>query len=247
MSSFQTNSQTGLLVDYEIEDYGETGPFFLPAGRVLQEQISGRQIRSWMPKEFVYKSARDFDWTQYNGNIDYQKRLVNAFVVNFGIFRSQGRGLYICSKTKGSGKTMLSCCIANEVLKSHDIPVKFISMPEYIELVKDKGEAAKTKITAVMDAVLLIVDDIGAVTEDKDWISNAIFRLVNRRHENLLPTIYTSNIPIDRLKCDDRITSRIYEDSIPVMMPEISIRKKKADKSRQDFLDQVMNRRKSND
>ena len=56
---------------------------------------------------------------------------------------------------------MLSCCIANEVLKSHDIPVKFISMPEYIELVKDKGEAAKTKITAVMDAVLLIVDDIG--------------------------------------------------------------------------------------
>ena len=60
-------------------------------------------------------------------------------------------------------------------------------------------------------------------------------------------TIYTSNIPIDRLKCDDRITSRIYEDSIPVMMPEISIRKKKADKSRQEFLDQVMNRRKSND
>ncbi len=37
--------------------------------------------------------------------------------------------------TKGSGKTMLACCIVNEVLKEFDIPVKFISMPEYIELV----------------------------------------------------------------------------------------------------------------
>lgn len=240
VSGIQTNSQTGLLVDYEIEDYGETGPFFLPDDRILKEQIAGRQSRSWMPKEYVYKRACDFDWTQYGGNIDYQKKVANAFVVNFSKFRSQGRGLYIYSSTKGSGKTMLACCITNEILRTNDIPVKFISTPEYIELVKDKGEGAKTKISAILDAVLLIVDDIGATTEDKDWISNAIFRLVNRRHENLLPTIYTSNVPIERLKCDDRITSRIYEDSVPVMMPEISIRKKKADKSRQEFLDQVM-------
>ena len=134
---------------------------------------------------------------------------------------------------------MLACCIANEVLNANDIPVKFISMPEYIELVKDKSEEAKEKINAVLEAVLLIADDIGA-TGDNDWISNAVFRLVNRRHENLLPTIYTSNVPIEGLKYDDRIISRIYEDSIPVMMPEISIRKMKADKYRQEFLNQVI-------
>ena len=107
ISGIQTNSQTGLLVDYEIEDYGETGPFFLPDDRILQDQIAGRQSRSWMPKEFVYKSARDFDWTQYSGDIEYQKKVANAFVVNFNKFRSQGRGLYIHSATKGSGKTAL--------------------------------------------------------------------------------------------------------------------------------------------
>ena len=240
VSGIQTNSQTGLLVDYVIEDYGETNPFFLPDERILQDQIAGRQSRSWMPKEFAYKTARDFDWTQYGGDIEYQKKVANAFVINFNKFRSQGRGLYIHSTTKGSGKTMLACCIANEVLKSNDIPVKFISMPEYIELVRDKSEGAKTKISAILDSVLLILDDVGTVAEDKDWILNAIFRLVNRRHNDLLPTIYTSNVSIENLKCGERAVSRIYEDSIPLKMPEISIRRKKADESRQEFLNQVL-------
>lgn len=240
ISGIQTNSQTGLLVDYLIEDYGETAPFFLPDDRVLQEQIAGRQSRSWMPKEFVYKTARDFDWTQYGEGVGYQKQVANAFVINFDKFRKQGRGLYIYSLTKGSGKTMLACCMANEILKTHNIPVKFISMQEYIELSRDKGEAAKARINAILEAVLLIVDDIGATAEDKDWISSAIFRLVNRRHENLLPTIYTSNAPIDDLKCGERTTSRIYEDSVPLSMPEVSIRRKKADKSRDEFLGQVL-------
>lgn len=193
-----------------------------------------------MPKEYVYKTGRDFDWSIYRDDTTYQKKVVNAFVMRFNEFRKQGRGLYLYSSTKGSGKTMLACCVANEILKTHDIPVKFVSMPEYIELVRDKNEGAKEKINALMDAVLLIVDDIGTTADDKGWISDAIFRLVNRRHENLLPTIYTSNVKIDDLKCDERSTSRIYEDSIPVIMPEESIRRKKADESKNVFLAEVM-------
>ena len=236
----QTPSQMGLLVDYGIEGYGETNSFYIPDSRILDTQVESRRSRSGMPKEYVYKSGKDFDWNQYGEDVSTQKNIANSFVKRFDAFRNQGRGLYIYSNTKGSGKTMLACCITNEILKANDIPVKFISMSEYIELVKDKSEYSREKINAILESVLLIIDDIGATTEDKEWISNAIFRLVNRRHENLLPTIYTSNTPIEGLKCDDRITSRIYEDSIPVMMPEISIRKKKADKSRQKFLDQVM-------
>src|SRR5699024_9561504 len=144
--------QTGLLVDYEIENYGETNAFFLADDRILKDQIDERRSRSWIPKEYVYKTGKDFDWTQYSEDISFQKRVVNAFVKRFDVFRKQGRGLYIYSNTKGSGKTMLACCIANEILKQHDIPVKFISMPEYIELVRDKGEAAKTKLNAILEA-----------------------------------------------------------------------------------------------
>lgn len=135
---------------------------------------------------------------------------------------------------------MLSCCIANEILKHYDISVKFISMAEYIELVRDKSEEKNERINSLLEASLLIVDDIGAQVEDKDWISSAIFRLVNRRYENLLPTIYTSNVSIEQLKCDSRAVSRIYEVSIKLVMPEKSIRKKKADEMNRRFLKSVL-------
>ena len=236
----ETDAQKGTLVTYRVDNYGITNGFYIPDGTVLETQIANRRNRSGMPKEHVYKVAKDFKWNLYDENLEVQKGIVNAYVVNFDKWKKQGRGLYIYSKEKGSGKTMLSCCIANEILKRNDISAKFISMPEYIELVKTKTETGKEIINQILDAMLLIVDDIGSVSNEKEWIDNAIFRLVNRRHENLLPTIYTSNIECENLKCDDRISSRIYEDTIPVVMPEVSIRRKKADAERRAFLKSVM-------
>lgn len=231
--------KTPLLVDYEIENYGETAPFIIPGNAGVNYLADDRRNRSGMPKEYVYKTGRDFNWNLYDTDIEIQKKISNAFVIHFKEFRKQGRGLYIHSQAKGSGKTMLACCLANEVLKTHDISVKFISMPEYIELVKDKRDEKIQQRETILDAALLILDDIGAAVEDKEWIRNSIFRLINRRHENLLPTIYTSNVPIDKLKCGERVTSRIYEDSFQLSMPEISIRMKKADISKAEFFRQV--------
>lgn len=245
VSGVESTSQTGLLVDYEVEDYGETASFYLPDNQILSNQIDDRRGRSGMPKEYVYKTGKSFEWSLYDEDVELQKRIVNAFVTRFDDFRKQGRGLYIVSKTKGSGKTLLACCIANEILKHHDISVKFISMAEYIELVRDRSEEKVEKINSLLEASLLIVDDIGEQAEDKDWISSAIFRLVNRRYENLLPTIYTSNVPIEQLKCDPRAVSRIYEVSIKLVMPENSIRRKKADEQNATFLRSVLGQEES--
>ena len=54
---------------------------------------------------------------------------------NYSVHFEEFWKAYPRKNTKGSGKTMLACCIVNEVLKEFDIPVNFISMPEYIELV----------------------------------------------------------------------------------------------------------------
>lgn len=194
-----------------------------------------------MPKEYMSKTGRDFNWDIYGEDTSMQKKIVNAFVEKFGNFLKTGKGLYIYSATKGSGKTMLACCLANEVLKRRDIKVKFTSVIEYIELVRDKSEIARDKMHEILDATLLIVDDIGATIEDKEWISNSIFRLVNRRYENILPTIYTSNVPIEKLKCGDRVVSRITEQSIALVMPEKSIRKEKAERYNEEFLRSLFN------
>lgn len=242
MCEVETDNMKGKLVEYDIENYGKSAPYYVSDNQILDEQIIVRRSRSWMPKEYVYKTIDNFDWNLYGEDVEAQKKISDAFIKKFDDFKKTGRGLYIYSNTKGSGKTLLACCLANEILKQHDISVKFISIAEYIEIVKGKSESKEEKINELLDASLLIIDDIGADMEKREWISNSIFRLVNRRYEKILPTIYTSNVPIDELKCDDRAVSRIYELSFPIVMPEKSIRKKKADEKNREFLQQVLSR-----
>lgn len=53
------------------------------------------------------------------------------------------------------------------------------------------------------------------------------------------PTIYTSNIEIDKLKCDERAKDRIFELSYKIHMPEESIRRLRAERRRSEFMEQI--------
>lgn len=211
---------------------------------VLQEN-EYRQRRSGMPETYMTKTGKDFDWSLYGENtklISLSRKILNSFVCSFRRQGITGYGLYIYSATKGSGKTLLSCCIANEILKRHDVSVKFISISDYLEKCIDKSEAAREKIKAIKESSLLIVDDIGATTENKEWIMSAIFRLVDCRYKAKLPTIYTSNLKIDELKCGERAKERIYEDTIVLQLPEVNIRRMKADRYKREELKNMLKR-----
>ena len=236
----ETESTKGTLERYEIEGYGETQEYFIPDNCILDEYTQRRKSRSMMPLEYVYKDAKDFDWTVYNEDVGIQKNIVNAFVVNFDMFLKQGRGLYISSETKGSGKTLLACCIVNELLKRNDSSMKYCTVPEYIELSKSKDEDAKETLNSLKECKVLIFDDIGTVTDKQEWIANAIFRLIDYRDKNLLPTIYTSNYKIHDLPIDERVISRIDGHSVPVYVPEKNIRQMKSSELTREFLRTVL-------
>lgn len=174
-----TESVKGLLVRHRYEDVGyDTQDVFIQDGKVLDSRYKERQGRSGMPIEYVYCTGKSIDWGKYGAeDITTQKKMVNAFVINFAMFQREGRGLYFYSDTKGSGKTMIACAVANEILKTHDISVKFISVTDYIELVKAKDDATREKINSILEAGLLILDDVGAQVENKEWITTALFRL----------------------------------------------------------------------
>lgn len=238
VEKIKTDTMNGLLVYHRYEDVGyDTQAVFLEDGTVLDSRLDERRSRSGMPLEYVYCTGKSIDWGKYGTeNITPQKNIVNAFVVNFEVFQREGRGLYFYSNTKGSGKTMIACAVANEILKTHDISVKFISVADYIELVKAKDDSSRECVKAVLEAGLLILDDVGAQVENKDWITTALFRLIDRRYANHYSTIFTSNVPVESLQTDSRISDRIYAMSVPVIMPEINIRKQIADKHTEDFL-----------
>lgn len=235
----QTDTHQGALIQFDINGYW-TADYFYPFGTLTGERIDERRKLSGMPAEYVYKQASSFDWDLYEEDCVAQKKIVNAFIINFDMFRKQGRGLYVSSSTKGSGKTMLACVLANEIIKKQDLSVKFITVPDYITLVSQKDEVSAQRKENIKNADLLILDDIGAQLENKDWINTALFQLINRRCTSLLPTIFTSNFTMNQLRIEERIKDRIHAMSVPIFMPEKNIRWQQTEKMNKAFLQSVL-------
>lgn len=142
------------MVEYDVPKYGLTQPLWYPDGTVIDAEQ--RRDHSMMPPEYVYKRGRDFKWDVYGVDTTTQRKVVNAFVTNYLAFERQGRGLYIYSETKGSGKTMLACCLCNEVIERYGVSAKFISVPDFVELVKDKRNGTREKMDSLYETRTLM-------------------------------------------------------------------------------------------
>jgi DNA replication protein DnaC len=147
------------------------------------------------------------------------------------------RSLYLYSEQPGTGKTTTAAALANEYLirhylgskkrklQPHNRPVYFLSMnrwhakfhefnrrnvPEHI------GEPAAAEYYDMHNfakhAPFLVIDDIG-VREASDAFNMDVLDLVDHRVANRLPTVYTSNVPVESLKhiYDSRVFDRVRD------------------------------------
>lgn len=222
---------------YNIENYGEA-EYLMIKGRTDGEF---RKVRAMIPFEFIGKLPQDFDWNLYKCNTDIQKRIANGFIINFDKCQKAGKGLYIFSKTKGSGKTLLASCLLNKLIDTRPINAKFITALDLIELTKKgfKHESCNEEVDSIFNTRLLVLDDLG-VQMNREWTETVLYRLVNHRKVNKLVTIFTSNIPVNELKIDDRISDRIFEITVPLNLPEVPIRNMKAKEENTEFIKEIM-------
>lgn len=225
------------LASYHIDDYG-------PADFVENMEISNgdfRKARSLIPFNYLDADSSKFKWDIYEEDVAIQQRVAKSFIQSFDSYQKEGKGLYIYSKTKGSGKTFLACVLANEIMNRRDLSVKFISVPELLEMTKQsyKDFAERENINKIYAAELLILDDLGAEIK-KEWIDTELFRLIDYRYTHKRVTIFTSNISIESLKLNDRIVDRIFSMCIKLNLPEKSIRAMQAENDNIKFLKGVM-------
>ena len=214
--------------------------YYLPAAGIPQRESEFRRVRAMMPFGFMSLTGKDFEWAKYNTDVSDQKDTVNRYIINYEKFRENGMGLYICSGTKGSGKTMLACCLLNEIAKRYSGSVKFINTLDFLEMTK-QGFKGGDDTKQLYEASLLVIDDIG-VQMSKEWADTVFYRLINSRYTDRKPTIYTSNVTIDGLKMDDRITDRIESTTYPLPLPEESIRRQVRQQEKQRILDEIEKR-----
>lgn len=203
------------------------------------EEGEFRKKRAMIPFEFLNITGADFKWRVYDQDVEPQKAIVNSFVLRFEEFRKNGMGVYIYSAEKGSGKTMLACCLLNEIASKYAASVKFINAMDLLELTKQtyKGRDPD-ELQELYDAAVLAIDDIG-VQMSREWIDATFYRLINTRYDARRVTIYTSNLKADKLKMDERTIDRILSTTIPLHLPEVPIRSNDREKQINEFLSKL--------
>lgn len=146
-------------------------------------------------------------------NIRKIKELCVNFIENFD--DTNERNLLFTGNT-GLGKTFLSSCIANEVLKQNK-NVLYQTSPVMLDTIIDyrfgKSNVDKNMYDNLLTVDLLIIDDLG--TECMNQMKFAeLFNIINTRLLNgnhVMKTIISTNLSLKNLydTYDERIVSRI--------------------------------------
>lgn len=181
----------------------------------------------------TYRSLRlnDFHTSLYTNQND-AKRIYDAikgFWDNFMYYKAEGEGLYLFSRTKGSGKTMAAICLVNEIMEKYEIRTHFTTSTDIINEIRrtwdEKGLSESKLIDKLIMVPILVIDDFGT-ERIADWVNERYFQIVNRRYNENRMTIYTSNYPLEELGYDERITERVLDRTTAIQFPEDNIRRK---------------------
>lgn len=135
----------------------------------------------------------------------------------------KGHGIYLYG-SKGTGKTHLTACMANELLKK-GYPTLFTSMGEISKAIRSTYNRQSTEteqdfMARLTNVDFLFIDDFGTerlTKGDEDlWLQEKVFDIVNTRYNNRKPMVFTSNYSLMEMMRDrglsdktaDRITQK---------------------------------------
>lgn len=133
---------------------------------------------------------------------------------------AQGRSLLILGTT-GTGKTHQAYGAVRSLLAA-GVRLRWKATTAadlYADLRPRPGQDGERELMDAARCPLLIVDDLGAARHS-EWTEEVTMRLINRRYNELLPTVLTSNLAPAALReqLGDRITSRLSEMSERVIL-----------------------------
>ncbi|WP_373688759.1 DNA replication protein [Brevibacillus daliensis] len=199
---------------------------------------SGRVASACIPRDYAIDTITTAppraDQPEVYKSVD---AYVSTFTRQFSDADRRIKSLYLYSREPGTGKTTTAAAVANAYMTTHYIgsvqrglqpsqrPVFFLDVNEWQTLfntfnrprVPDHvAEPASAKYYAWMahaKAVpFAVLDDIG-VRDATDAFRGDLHTVINARVTNGLPTVYTSNIPMDELAdvFDKRLADRVRD------------------------------------
>ena len=181
---------------------------------------------------FISMSQWAYTFDNYKGEKDKSYIIAKNYVKEYEQMKKENIGLLFCG-TVGSGKTYLACCIANALIEEYMIRVKIRNFAQIInDLQKSGFDLDKNEyIEALTNVSVLILDDLG-IERDTSYAKEQVYNIVNSRYLKQKPTIFTTNLPYEKIQNSDdgveyeRIYSRIIEMCIPIKVMGEDFRKR---------------------
>ncbi|MGG0793120.1 ATP-binding protein [Brevibacillus laterosporus] len=198
----------------------------------------GRVAAACIPSDYALVTVETAPpRVEQRGTYTNIERYITTFVRQFNEDSERIKSLYLFSYEPGTGKTTTAAAIANAYLTTHYIgsiqrglqplqrPVFFLDVNEWQTLfnqfnrpkVPDHiAEPASGKyyewMKHAMNAPFVVLDDIG-VRDATEAFRGDLHTIINHRVTNRMPTVYTSNIPMEELAdvFDKRLADRVRE------------------------------------
>lgn len=147
------------------------------------------------------------DLQHFNAAVDFSRKFVQNFKQDYHNLFFYG--------TVGTGKSFLSGCIANELLKQGHSVIYFSASGLFDTLARYAFDARLKEeqhdfCEDIYGCDLLIIDDLGTEVTN-NFVSSQLFVCLNERHLRRKATIISTNVTLEefRDRYSDRIFSRI--------------------------------------
>ncbi len=162
---------------------------------------------------------RNCKFSNYIPETEYQIKALKECKEFFYLYPFVKRGLLLYGPP-GTGKTHLAAALLKNVIKYKGMRGVFCDFRELLLTLKstyDSRESEFEVLRNVIDAPLLVLDDVGA-ERGTEWAKEKLALIINYRYAKDLPTVITTNLSFDggleesfSSRFDDRTESRIYE------------------------------------
>lgn len=149
----------------------------IKARKLLEESNLGRRFQD--------RTFEAFQREKFTDAFEIALNYAKVFEEN------KGEGL-LFTGTPGTGKTHLAAAVANYIITEFRIPVKFGGFIDILDSVKKSFDTDEDVITELVNVPLLVIDDLGK-EKQTEWSNSILYQVINRRYENFLPVIITTN------------------------------------------------------
>jgi len=184
----------------------------------LIEERRLREIERCREKSLIPKRFKSCSFENFKISNDGQAAALKSameFVSDWEEVEKSGRCLIFSGKV-GTGKTHLACAIANNLVEL-SVLSKLYTVAGLMRYVKesfssDSQESESMIIDELSNLDLLLLDEAG-MDYGTDFNKATLFEILNRRYENMKPTILMTNLDINALReyLGDRLLDRMRE------------------------------------